>query len=550
MDAMAEHEAEIGRIAAILNEAGVLDRRYIYTTLHPYSQKISVLGDTDNVKNVRVALDYMLVNEASHDRAPGLWPMWRSPEGVYPPYIDDPIVREQCLPVWAELAPLVHNDPVAARLHDALWISDERYQYGRDAIGYYRDSADAPVPDLATGYYLERAYYIAGRLNYKNVQHEIAAQAASILRRSIDEDVVRPNDSPGVFLPLLDLATAPAPYAVSGINQLIRDCYRLYGGDDRHKLSIIMNKKSVLPRLAPRLDRLAARIAFDHAKREHNALVRDSALREALMLDRLAGGHLSSEIMTLLQQPIDGVNFESISLETHVVDLSKYLGKGIVADFDYLSESVPNLPDENTIDVGLVGLFPVAVYDGHGYRMKTANDSESSTQHYRNQIINSMMYVTAAAIGEGVAWIIRRYKPSHGVLTNLLSSKGFLSGYHASVFAKTLLLFEEEKYDECAYISVPRIEGALRILAANSGIHIYKVDTERDTGGHMTLSALVKALKGQSSFREYARWFEAGLLGDNFRNDLAHDLREKEATNVDAARCVLLVILLRRLRAM
>ena len=549
---MTEHEAEINRIAVALNEAGVLDRRYIYTSLMPYSEKIQLLGDTDNTEKVRVALDYMLTNEINDGRNPGLWPMLGTSEGgVYPPYINDPFVHQQCVPVWRQLVPLVNNAPVAARLHDALWISEQGWKHGRDAIRHYRDSAEAHVPDAMTRSYLERAYYIAKRLNQQKVQHKITDQAASILRRAIDNGTVLP-DAPGVFLPLLDLATAPALDAVPGIKRIIRDCYRIYSGNYRHKLAIVTKRKRVplLSHRLDRLDRLKVRIVFDQAKRAPDELTRELMLREALIRtsalkptrakDKETVQRLHDEIGGILQQPTDTSQWQRAIIDVQLVDLIKYLGHGLVADFECLLNSIIPLPDENEIDVGLVGLFPVAVYDEQAYRLQIAQDSESSTKHYRSQSLNVMMYATAASIGEGVEWIIRRYKPSIDVLTNILADRGVLSEYHARVFAKTLFLFKKRKYDECVYIAVPRLEGALRRLASDSGVHTYRAKNNQ----FMTLPALVKELKEHPSFGEFARWFEAGLLGDHFRNLLAHDRREREAIRIEAARCVLLIMVL------
>ena len=532
------YRMEISKIAAVLNEAGTLERKSIHRDLDAYVQRLRTLGDTGNVKKVRVALDYMLVNEANDNRKPGLWPLWEGPDGVYPPYIDFQRVQDECVPVWADLAPLVHNSPVAARLHDALWLSDQGWQHGRDAITHYRNAADAPVPDLVTVHYLQRAYYIAGVLKYKNDQSAIADQAAGILRRSIDQKLVRPNGFPGVLLSLLDLATAPVSHRAPGIFDLIRDCYRIYRSDYRHKMSIIRNKKAVCPELTPRLNGLMAWIAFDHARREPNDLQRDSKLQEALRLDKIAGGRLRDEIVEMLQQPIDASNFGIITAEAEIAtDWSEHLGHGLSADLAYLLAKIGRLPDEGTIDTGLAGIIPTTFYSAAGYQVGHTADGVNTQQR---RALSAEAETRAVVIGNGVQWIVKHYNLGIDDLTKALSSKRFLSDHHAGVFAQAILHFANNEFDECVHAAVPRIEGALRKFARSIGIPTYQAEAKKQMG----LQPLIDKIKEIPAFHEYARWFDAGLMADGFRNNMAHDLNERTATYGHAARCVVMVLLL------
>jgi hypothetical protein len=106
----------------------------------------------------------------------------------------------------------------------------------------------------------------------------------------------------------------------------------------------------------------------------------------------------------------------------------------------------------------------------------------------------------------------------------------------AMFFARALLHFWAERYDEAVHVITPRIEAATRELARKSGVVVIREPVGERPGGVRSLGELLRDLRGRldEPWRRYLWITLAEPLGLNLRNLVSHGLID-EGTETSAA---------------
>jgi hypothetical protein len=178
-------------------------------------------------------------------------------------------------------------------------------------------------------------------------------------------------------------------------------------------------------------------------------------------------------------------------------------------------------------DHPLMGLFPRAVlgevYPSVVFKADTPERHQRlEAAQYRARAA-TVWAVIASSIADA---LFAAHEPTKGDLDTALETTYLSRGLQEKI-ARAFELYALEQHDECVHVLVPRIEAALRELAAAAGIPVIVPPRGEEPGGVASLGAVLSALKGplDEGWRVYLHTVLTDRLALNLRNTVAHGTR-------------------------
>lgn len=175
----------------------------------------------------------------------------------------------------------------------------------------------------------------------------------------------------------------------------------------------------------------------------------------------------------------------------------------------------------------LMGLFPRAVlgevYPSVVFKADTPERHQRLEAAQHRARAAGVWAAIAASIADG---LFASHEPTKRDLDTAVETR-HLSRDLQERIARGFELYSLEQYDDCVHVLVPRIEAALRELAAAAGIPVIVPPREEEPGGVATLGAVLSALKGplDEGWRVYVQTVLTDRLALNLRNTVAHGTR-------------------------
>jgi Domain of unknown function (DUF4209) len=468
-------------------------------------------------------------------------PMIQTAEYSFPPRLG--AVTEHVKAAWLDAVARVREAGARARLNDLLWESSyggNPHVYARAAVAAYTQLAARWV-DLDRTYALGRALEISLRLRDTEAAADLGDRIATAAQQALEEA----DQKPGVALRLIQLLVemADPPGAVDDLLAEAAARYRdnVPIGDSVTDMLVSRARGDQTRVDELRRAQLERWMAYARAS---DGLVAVAHLQHGLELARTYG--LSDEAddfrMALQNFNRDSIEFERIEAEASVdsgaieelveslvgndwpSSLRAFGGMGPpTGDVAGNAEFVRDLMRAHPVGF----LFTRTILGPENTVIKNiAGDEAHFTAQLAEHEASTIMFWSQLA-AEG----LRRMQERHGTPdTDLLMSyfsQGVIAPEYAEAFARAVRLYSEERYDECAMVVVPRIEGVVRELARRAGLIVVREPYGERPGGVRSLGETLLALRGVLGDESWWRYLWNALaepLGLNLRNRLAHGL--------------------------
>lgn len=485
-----------------------------------------------------------------------LVPVQNEDDHSWPPLPAD--VSSDVAELWRHLASLVHAPAARARLHDLKFVRGvDRFASAVAARDAYLEFAAAKeVFDLDEAYSLLRAW----TLDRKFRREDAEAESRSALHRAIEASWDSGGVAPGVLLPMLG-ALCRTPLRKEGedhvpVDRLLlraSDLYRMpesveYIGDlrrgraknDEERLAINEWQVTCLAEVA----------------RKSEGLIKALRLKEAIATAKRF--HLASFVATLTRElqalPAGDVQLQTIASEVPVsrIPIEGYM-RQFTSDRDWrialLRFSRTSVPTGRVVDLEnsrrerlerprIMDLVHNVLLDED--RLPQWEPTTDEERH--GYMLAREATWTAAFHGHILADILDRIGKRYGPipeteLTAFLAYEGRGNAELAAVLSRSLSHYWRGDMEAAAYIAVPRIEAAVRLILKEFDVAIYQTQIGERPGMYPQLANMISLLPEidmDEDWIYFLEWFLVSHAGKNFRNQIAHG-RVRSISPSDAA---------------
>ena len=472
----------------------------------------------------------------------------------FPARLDE--ASSDTLSVWKDAYEAIDDPRSRSRLGDLLWLRKTKPrpdQFARGACAAFLAlSRDETWRDMEKTFALLRALELGRELRDQTLTREVVVRIVDATTIKLDSD----GDRPGIALRLIEsLVSLRDNDRPADLTDLLDRAEQEYGADPWHLDTINDLRAALLPsEQIPTLRRTQVENWRRHAA-DGEGIARVVDLEHALEIANAAGlaeeaRDLRVELQRVSQADLGLASLSGeVSVPTAEIErfIEAFLEPATLAEAmrvfgahgppggepAALAEEV----DKQMAATPLQFLVNRVILDSSGFPIFRA-----TTEEGRIRAALAQRRSFAAEIWSVFAFdVLRRMKaryddPSPEEVTAAFSG-GILDDVLAERFARALALLWEELPDESAHLAAPRIERAVRDLAALVGIPIINEPRGDETGGVRTLGVLLDALRGflpTPGWHAYLVSLLVDPLGRNLRNTVAHGLRERTSAQ-DAA---------------
>lgn len=458
------------------------------------------LPDDDVFQALRAALDYMLVLGSQREG----WGVFRpSIEGFggkpYPPPLSR--VPPSWFPIWARAfscAPYAH---LQARFADLLWEAKhggkERYKWGQRAIDAYLQALDESFGEdvhLVEG--VCRALDLAKQLGDKARQSTVVEALCDLVRENIEHSDIVPGITIRSLAALVDLPRAQRP---EDLGDLID--------------TVLQDKQS----LHVRLSCLGLKLMLAETDEER----RD--LREGQVNAHANEGRPQQDLARF-------IHFQN------AIQLAEKHGLKDLAD--ELQQEVGPLSEDSLQRVETEEEIPASTMEAYiGFFVGDDNLS-NALRRFGGEIPSG-----DPAQNRALAQKLMNEFPLQSLMTNLIT------GDQGELVKQFQTREELEDYRSSVSVMASRLENAIRGIARNAGVNLFRDSMSgRQTGGVKALGKVLSELKDRipEATRRYWSTLLTNPLGFDLRNKVSHGLLDhpspEEAAILIHAACHLLVL--------
>ena len=520
------------------------------------------LPDDDVFQALRTALDYMLVLDGQREGWGVFHPSMEFGNKVYPPPLSR--VPPSWFPIWARAfswAPYAH---LQARFADLLWEAiyggKERYKWGQRAIDAYLQALDESFGEdvhLVKG--VCRALDLAKQLGDKARQSTVVEALCDLVRENIEHSDIVPGITIRSLAALVDLPRAQRPEDLGDlIDAVLQDKQSLHV-----RLSCLGLKLMLAETDEERRDLWEAQVkAHADEGRPQQDLARFIHFQNAI---RLAEKHGLKDLADELQQEVGPLSEDSLQrVETEdeipASTMEAYIGF-FVGDDDlsnalrrFGSETPSGGPVQNrALAQDLINEFPLQSLMTN---LITGDQGELVKQFQTREELEDYQIISIETQGIGffagiAVHILKEVRQRYGAVgadAGVFESE-LVDKTQAEWIALAVRRFEAEDYRSSVSVMAPRLENAIRGIARNAGVNLFRDSMGgRQTGGVKALGKVLSELEGRipEATRRYWSALLTNPLGFDLRNKVSHGLldhpsREEAAILIHAA-CHLLVL--------
>jgi|CZKG01.1.fsa_nt_gi hypothetical protein len=484
----------------------------------------------------------------------------------FPARLDE--ASSDTLIVWKDAYEALDDPRSRSRLGDLLWLRKTQPrpdQFARGACAAFLAlSCDGTWRDMEQTFALLRALELSRELRDETLTREVVARIVDATTIELDSG----GDRPGIALRLIEsLVSLRDDDRPTDLTNLLNRAEQEYGADPWHldtinDLRVALSPSEQIPTLRRSQIETWRRRAADG-----EGIARVVDLEHALEIANAAGlaeeaRELRVELQGISQADLGLASVSGeVSMPTAEIErfIEAFLEPATLAEAlrvfgahgppggepTALAEEV----DKQMAATPFQFLVNRVILDSSGFPIFRA-----TTEEGRIRAALAQRRSFAAEIWSVFALnILRRMKerydnPSPEEVTAAFSG-GILDDALAERFARALALLWDDLPDESAHLAAPRIERAVRDLAALVGIPIINEPRGDETGGVRTLGVLLDALRGflpTPGWHAYLVSLLVDPLGRNLRNTVAHGLREQTSAQ-DAALLIHAACFLRNL---
>ncbi|QFU94282.1 DUF4209 domain-containing protein [Amycolatopsis sp. YIM 10] len=501
----------------------------------------SNLEEATKLGYLATALHYHFPTESGEEVPFG--PMLESGESRYPEKISS--MPPDVLQTWQEVFDATSAPILKSRLGDLLWVGkvEQPHRYAQNACDSYHDVAKFSNSAMTIAYSVVRALEIAKQINDVPRQKASVELAQSQVRSLLDNG----SDTPGATLLII---RSLSPYSRKmnlgeALTELLDECAQAYQGS-MHLLSSVRDLQVSHHRAntekASAYGKLQAKEWIEESERS-SGLIRMANLERAREFALSRG--LSDEL-TRVRLMIEQASEEDLGLTELESDVvlprerverykdSFFTGDSLQSFMGRFGSHCP-LPEqhqeiEDTVR-DLMRSHPIqylttrVVLNEENLPIRFIRERDDHFNHAVMQQQVTRVTIWMAFCGDIMDRALSQYPTGEfDYLAHFKTS--LIKDEYAEVFARGFSLYQEERYDECVCVVIPRLEAAIREMARFAGVGIYS-DPKRDSpGGYRTLGSLLSSLEGRMP-ENYRKYFLAAIgdpMGVNLRNRLCHGL--------------------------
>lgn len=472
--------------------------------------------------------------------------MSAGPEGSYPPHV--PEVREEVRTLWRSVLGDI-DDPIAcARLADLLYVAEGRSAHadGRRAASCFVGlTAESAWTALDRAECAARALEILAELNDRSSLAATAQRTVGLV-----DDLLGQEHAGPPLIALRALLALKAKSRPSDLDDLL-DRVVAHFENTTHEAGVLGIAADATTDQAAKaaLRRRQLEAKVNEAQRGEG-IAKVALLTRAIEFARRYGfaADADSMLKELQDMPQSELSLESIEVSTDVPvdevrrEVDRLVGSGATDAIDALGRigtgveppggsnvDMDAAVDEQNRQSPVQHLFGQTILGGESAAPHFVANEEDDKRRVERGRLRKMYadYLGSVLIGPMLDAVIEHHdRPSHEELTAHFATE-LIGEIRAERIARSLELFWEQQYDDCAHILVPRLESILRDLARARDATIVKHAGEGSYGGVVSLNVVMSKLRALDPDSDWIDYLEALLcdpLAINLRNLIAHGI--------------------------
>jgi hypothetical protein len=517
---------------------------------HEVRMRLQTLDDPEHSLDPAIlAFGFHFIAEAeseARDRRGGPWgPMIELADGrQFPPPLGD--IGEDGMTAWQQMLDAIDLPAVQARCGDLLWVrrhGDEPHLAARAAVRGYlalAENDDWRAMERTEG--LGRALELARELGDEGLLIEVAGALSAAAEREMASE----EDRPGVTLRLLQpLAALPEKLRPDELRDQLVAAEQRYGADPYIAQALGESMAQISPlEQRQEINRRTVRRWIEEAGRG-DAIMRVIRLQQALELALASALKEEAEEVRVL---MGGVEEKDLDLKTVAAEISlprepidalgeELRGLDLPEALRAFGAQGPPTGDpteaeraasEALRETPLLALIPRVVlgevYPTPVFKADTPDRRQRvEVAEYRGRFARLWGVVAASVLDS----MFDGRRPSKEDLEAALTTP-LLAPPIRERIARAFELYLEREYDECVHVLTPRLEAALRGVAASAGVPVTTPPRGEEPGGVVTLGALLNGLEGRfdEGWRQYLTTVLTDPLALNLRNAVSHGTRD------------------------
>ena len=520
------------------------------------------MSDDDILQSLRAALNYMLVLDGQREGWGAFDPSWEFGGKVYPPPLSH--IPPSWFPIWARACSCAPYSYIQARFADLLWEAKyggkEKHKWGQQAIDAYLQALDEPFGEdvyLVRG--ACRALALARQLRDKGRRSLAVTALGGLVRKDLDNSEIVPGITLRSLAALADLPRAQRPEDLGDL------------------IDVVLEREQPFH---ARLDCLGLQLMLVETQEEQRALWEaqvnvhaDEALdKEGLArfihfqdAIQLAEKHGLKDLANELQQEVGPLSDDSLQrVETEdeipAAEMEAYIGF-FVGD-DNLSNAlrrfgakIPSgdLAQNRALAKELMNRFPLQslmtnLITGDQGELIRKFQTQEEFENYQVVSVEAEKIGFFAGIAVHILIAIRERYGAVGADASVFECE-LVDETQAEWIALAVRHYEAEDYRSSVSVIAPRLENAIRGIARNAGVPVFRDSMGgRQTGGVKALGKVLSEIKNliPEATRRYWITLLTNPLGLDLRNKVTHGLLDnpspQEAAILIHAACHLQVL--------